>query len=460
MQVNGQVGTDDAAQNSPVFSDDQIFDSNCITPSTEFMVKLDHFLQDMIARKLGIPAPGTASASASAGGEGSAWGGCRVVYSGHSVPGEGEHKIMQHIRTARAKPTYRANQRHCLYGQDADLLMLGLATHEPHFTLLREEVVFKKKNNANQNIRVVVSDTKEKDKDEEENEDENDDNSFPLGLPPVEFVVPSPSKFQLLHLSVLREYLEVEFSSRHNGAPLDRERLIDDFILLTFFVGNDFLPHLPALDISENAFDVIFDAYKLLQQEKVEYFITDGEISNFSRLERFLTLIGEQEESILEKRALDIRIKALRMNNTLSKNEKMLETKEAMKLASTGTGTGNSSTTEEGLLVKPSHGGTYQQEYYFEKFGNDGTDLVQTDFSFSAHSIDSFVPCLAREYVKGLMWCFRYYTTGCVSWDWFYPYHYGPMLKDVTDVEKMVTQISFNLGAPLLPFQQLLGKLH
>lgn len=31
---------------------------------------------------------------------------------------------------------------------------------------------------------------------------------------------------------------------------------------MTFFVGNDFLPHLPALDIGDEAFDLLFYAYK------------------------------------------------------------------------------------------------------------------------------------------------------------------------------------------------------
>lgn len=442
LQSMDMGGTEMDAENTIGFSDDHIFDSNCITPSTEFMVKLDEYLQDMIARKLGN------SNTSDSTSEESAWRGVKVVYSGHSVPGEGEHKIMQYIRTARSQPGYRANQRHCLYGQDADLLMLGLATHEPHFTILREEVIFKKKDNKNQNMRVIST--------EDEDEDDIDDNALPLGLPEIEFVVPTPSKFQLLHLSVLREYLEVEFSHRHTGAPLDRERLIDDFILMTFFVGNDFLPHLPALDINENAFDVIFEAYKSLQRKNVEYFITDGEITNFSRLEQFLSIIGEQEETILERRALDVRIKALRLNNTLSKKQKKQQAESLMSQAAAGERCVSSE--DEGLLVKPSHGGTYQQKYYVEKFGNDLTDLVQTDFSFSAHSIDSFVPCLVQEYIKGLIWCFKYYTQGCVSWDWYYPYHYGPMLKDVTGMEAVAEKIDFNLSSPLLPFQQLLGE--
>jgi len=70
------------------------------------------------------------------------WKGLKVYFSGHEVPGEGEHKIMQHIRDMKAQPGYEANTRHCMYGQDADLIMLGLVSHEPHFTLLREVVQF------------------------------------------------------------------------------------------------------------------------------------------------------------------------------------------------------------------------------------------------------------------------------------------------------------------------------
>jgi len=101
--------------------------SNVHSTGTPFMARLSEQMRYFINKKIT---------------EDSNWRDVAVVFSGHEVPGEGEHKIMEYIRLSRAQPDYNPNIRHCLYGLDADLIMLGLLSHDPHFCLLREEVKF------------------------------------------------------------------------------------------------------------------------------------------------------------------------------------------------------------------------------------------------------------------------------------------------------------------------------
>lgn len=61
----------------------------------------------------------------------------KLIFSGSEVPGEGEHKIMDYIRSKNNEDDL--NLRHCFYGGDADLVVLALATHRPFCYVLKEE---------------------------------------------------------------------------------------------------------------------------------------------------------------------------------------------------------------------------------------------------------------------------------------------------------------------------------
>ena len=356
------------------------FDSNSITPGTEFLAKVSEVIKFWIRKKIK---------------EDPLWQKLTVIFSGHDVPGEGEHKIMDHIRALKQQPDYKPNHRHCIYGQDADLIMLGLVTHEPHFVILREVINFNFNNFRDQNtLKQVKKFTKESD-------------------------------FQLLHLSILREYLAMEFCE---DGKYDLERCIDDFVFMTFLVGNDFLPHMPTLDIGDGAFDLLWGIYKAQRPEwgAGEYLTDRGEIQNPGRLELFLSAIGTVESEILEQKekedAAYIKKKRkwnkrdgkpegpsdaeLKADESSKQNDYMDMLTEIMAKHSI------SDYVDGWQPPVDSEKKDFKGRYYFEK-------MKMTPVDKDAHW------ALRKSYMEGLMWCLSYYYRGCISWEWFYPYHYG-----------------------------------
>ena len=111
----------------------ELFHSNFITPGSPFFQRCTAFLEEFLRDKLTNDPD---------------WKHLQIIFSGPNTPGEGEHKIMQFLREQKARPDYNPNLRHCIMGQDGDLIMLGLLTHEPNLVLLREMVMFDRRRRA------------------------------------------------------------------------------------------------------------------------------------------------------------------------------------------------------------------------------------------------------------------------------------------------------------------------
>lgn len=167
------------------------FDSTCITPGTEFMDSLNTYIDWYIHTHL------------------QEWN-IEVVFSSEKVPGEGEHKLINYIRKYGNK-----KESYCIYGLDADLIMLALGTHHTKMYVLRDDLY-------------------------------NDD---------YEFMCIDIQSIRKIIIEQMR--WNVQSSYR-----FDNKMAINDFIFLCFMTGNDFLPNIPSIEIIQDGIELILRIYR------------------------------------------------------------------------------------------------------------------------------------------------------------------------------------------------------
>lgn len=190
------------------------FDSNCISPGTEWMDHLSKYMDQFIRREITFNR---------------IWKNLEVIFSNEKVVGEGEHKAVKFIRK-HGSPT----ESYMIYGLDADLIMLALST---------------------QNILAR--------------------NSYSISPPKFYILRDDQYTHQLLiiDISMFREFLIGEITW---GMDCSRNSLINDYIFLCFLLGNDFLPHSPTVDLIEGGLELLFESYSGACEKHNRHLIEDG----------------------------------------------------------------------------------------------------------------------------------------------------------------------------------------
>ena len=326
------------------------FNSCLITPGTEFMEYLSEYTATHFKKN------------------------AHIIVSAANQPGEGEHKLFQHIRDNKAS---HKDQNTVIYGLDADLLMLSIFHHEyTNLFVYREAPEFAKSLNTDL---------------------EN-------------------GEAYLLDITALCGSICNEMNCRYNHI-----RRVYDYAFLCFMLGNDFLPHLPALNIRTTGIFTILDAYKdTIGNSANTYIIEDGVI-NWTNYKKVVRLLAKQEEALFQteynKRG------EIRYSTSFSTDAE----KEAV-------------FNNTPLLYR-------QTEHYINPLERGWRQRYYKALFHHQHNVEA----ICTNYMEGLEWVYKYYTSGCVDWRWKYDYHYQPLLADLLN-SPVKSSFFENKKTALIPF--------
>jgi 5'-3' exonuclease len=352
------------------------WNTSAITPGTSFMEKLSKSIRSI------------ASSSASAR--------PFIMISTSDEVGEGEHKIFEYIR---ANPEYHKDTTTVIYGLDADLIMLSLnhIQYTKQLYLHRETPEF---------IKSV---------------DSSLDNE-------VDY---------LFCIQTLNRAIEMEsfLSTTPNnvggvgGITPSYTGGVTPYVFMCFFLGNDFLPHFPSLNIRTNGIDKLLNAYKLVKCPSFFENVSGSTnassanvsgsanasnrnantsiIFNWKNIRMWIDVLAKQEhENIKEEYEMRSKYRFPPSN----KDDTMEEKYDKLIL--------NLPLREREIeeYINPNEVG-WEKRYYRTLFGINIDDARRKE--------------ICMNYLEGLEWTMKYYTSGCPDWRWCYKYDYPPLLTDL-----------------------------
>lgn len=363
-----------------------------ITPGTQFMEKLHIGLKNYCAQY-------------------SKTNNVKIIYSSYHTPGEGEHKILDYLRTLD-KGT------HVIYGLDADLIFLAMTCQNKNMYLLRESETFKNKH-------------------------DNEMSNATINNPADEFLYVCIDALKICFTEKINEIIYEKMYNYNLNISLPND-LTNDVVFICYFLGNDFIAHLPTIDIKKYGMDILLDAYAetyVKYQKLLVKFVDHRVTIDMVFLDNFINYLSIQEKQYFEE-ILPYWYSKMCHKRCYATNaqDKIIWELENMK------------------IIKPddvfqlNHGNMddWKFKYYEYYFGSNEyqEELIQN---------------LCSNYLEGLMWVTRYYFEGCAAWRWSYNYSHAPFLSDLSKFIRScrydINNVLFDKSIPLTPLVQLLSVI-
>jgi len=347
--------------------------TSMFTPGTKFMQKLSSYI------------------TAAFLGKEIQYGVSKIILATPLEPGEGEHKLYDHLRKFPAKTSKIA-----IYGLDADLIMLSLF----HLNYTENIYVFRE---APEFMKNCI--------------DKNTESS----------------KNEIWGLDIAQLGRSI---ANEMGCSFPDNHRMYDYVFLCFLLGNDFLPHFPALNIRTNGIQRLLDIYRQCIGNKPNTFLitkTTPYSIQWREFYRFVQQLSKYEhEFIIQeyevRKKWDYLAKKAEMKMDVI-NEKTEETIQNAPVIFR----------QDETYICPSEKG-WEERYYSRFF-----------------KIDEKKKDICVNYLEGLEWVLKYYTNGCADWRWNYRYTYPPLLRDLSPCvpNYKIDFIKENNNLPFFPAVQL-----
>ena len=332
------------------------WDTNAITPGTTFM------------NKLNIKLKGEFNES-------------HIMISDSDEPGEGEHKILQYIKE---KKDIFSKQSNCIYGLDADLIILALLSGIPDMCLLRERTSFN--------------------------------------------IEQTDCEYLYLDIKELQKEILNEFPNRQ----ISKQTIIHDYCFMCFLLGNDFIQNSPSLILRYDGLYNIINAYKHCYEEQPTFYLINTKTKGLIHWENFKTFINHLSltEGDRMKQINHIRIKQhikykqiydnIQRNKDVVKNEHYKHSFPAEDIMR-----------HKPIIFMNDELKIFENEEEWIDRYNTFT-LTESHDNIPVNVLNIKVTELCYEYIKSLVWTSHYYFQECISQEWFYPYEFSPTLHDLT----------------------------